>query len=227
MDAFSICELIPLKAGRVNVFNPDRSLRRKISPPDSFGKVGGDSAKWRALKVMVVDDKQGMAGRLVKLIRRCGHAACLAGDSRDARRVFAVRHPDIVFLDMEMPLTDGCQFASQMRSEFPNGKYITIATKNQAGGHFHQQCNDAGIDLVLTKPVNPSVVEMLLMLEWVRVNRLKARRTATLVRKNSSTFSDQNPLIVSGDVATATTPSRPIGDVASGQQSSKRSRKRR
>lgn len=222
MDAFSICELIPLKPASVNVFNPNRSLRRKVSSPDSFGTIGGASARWRALKVMVVDDKQGMAGGLVKLVRRCGHAVRLAGDSRNALRVLAARHPDIVFLNMEMPLTDGCQFARQMRSEFPNGKYIIIATTNQADGQFQQQCNDAGIDLVLAKPVNPSVVEMLLMLEWVRVNRLKAGRAATLVRKNSSTFSGQNPL-VAGDFAKAAARSRLMRDIACGQQSSGRS----
>jgi hypothetical protein len=48
---------------------------------------------------------------------------------------------------------------------------LMIAIVGQPDERCHQECRDAGIDLVLMKPVSPTVLETLLMLESARLNR--------------------------------------------------------
>jgi hypothetical protein len=52
----------------------------------------------------------------------------------------------------------------------------------RADEQLHQQCREAGIDLLLVKPVNSAVIETLLMLESAHLNRLPADSSASLAR---------------------------------------------
>jgi CheY-like chemotaxis protein len=125
---------------------------------------------------LVVDDEQESADALGELVGHCGHAACVALDGLAALRVAAAQNPDVVLLGMEMQLMDGCPVARHLRLDFPRKECLVIAVTKRADDVRREQCVEAGIDLVLTKPVNTSVVETLLLLECVRVNRRRAMR---------------------------------------------------
>ena len=83
--------------------------------------------------------------------------------------------PDVVLLDMETPLMDGCQVAKHLRSDYLSEDCLIIAFAEWVDDASRKPCLEAGIDLLLSKPVDRDVVETLLMLECVRVNRRRAR----------------------------------------------------
>jgi CheY-like chemotaxis protein len=102
--------------------------------------------------------------------------------------VAAAQHPDVVLVDIEMPHMDGRQVARQLRRDFPGNGCLIIAIVGQYDDRCHQECWDAGIDLVLLKPVSPTVLETLLMLESARLNRsmVNQRETSRSLRKRLS-----------------------------------------
>ena len=77
---------------------------------------------------------------------------------------------------METPLMDGCQVAKHLRSDYVREDCLIIAFAEWVDDARRKLCVEAGIDLLLSKPVDPYVVETLLMLECVRVNRRPVRR---------------------------------------------------
>jgi CheY-like chemotaxis protein len=155
----------------------NRLLRRKVTH-DRAGKDGCDLFERQMLRVLVVDTAQDSADALRRLVRRWGYAVRVAHDGHAALRVAAIQHPDVVLLDMELFSISGCQVARHLRVDFPGNDFFMIAMTELelANDERRRQCMEAGIDLLLIKPVDPDVVETLLMLECARVNEMADRR---------------------------------------------------
>lgn len=130
----------------------------------------------RRLRVLVVDDDRDIADSLVRRLRRWGHTARTAQDGLAALRVAATQHPDVVLLDMEMPFMDGYQIARHLRLDFPKSECFFMAVTERSEDEHRQQCIDAGIDLLLIKPLDLSNLETLLLLEHELVNRRHSLR---------------------------------------------------
>lgn len=173
MAAFWMCELAPTEIAGSDVFNRNQLACRVALTHDRASQVGRAAASPRMLRVLVMDDDQDTTDGLVRLVRRWGHAARFAYGGAAGLKVAAAQHPDVVVLDIAMPGMDGCQVARQLRLDFPKKECFVIAVAGSADDECRHQCSEAGIDLVLIKPVQPSVLETLLMLECARVNRLE------------------------------------------------------
>jgi CheY-like chemotaxis protein len=143
---------------------------------------------------LVVDAKQESANALVRQARYAGHGAHAAPDGVAALRVAASPHPDVVLLDMETLSMDGCQVAKHLRSAYVSEDCLIIAVTDRADDAHRRLCMEAGIDLLLIKPVDPEVVETLLMLECVRVNRRRAREAVNKLKRLTST--DHRPICI-------------------------------
>jgi DNA-binding response OmpR family regulator len=117
-----------------------------------------------------VDDDRDTTDALARLVVHWGHASRSAYDGFAALREAAVQHPDVVLVDINMPHLDGCQVARQLRLDFSKHECFIIGFGGDDEEITRQQCMDAGIDMVLIKPVESSVVETLLMLECERIN---------------------------------------------------------
>lgn len=131
---------------------------------------------WRVLRVLVAGDDAVNAASLVQLTRRVGHTTRTAHDEHSACRLVASLHPDVVLLDLALPLSAECRIARRVRANFPDSECFIIAFANKASESCREKFHAAGIDLLLMKPFDPAVLETLLTLECGRVNqRLESR----------------------------------------------------
>ncbi len=160
-----------------NAFNRRPLDCRKALDSESNSEARCDSIVPQMLRVLVVDDEKDAADSLATLIGRWGHVARLAYDGDTAMKAAVEQRPDVVLLDIEMPIIDGCQVARQLRVNGPKDECFIIAITKRADHIRRQQCIEAGIDVVLIKPVSPSVLETLLLLECMRANRRRTRQT--------------------------------------------------
>ena len=218
MVAFWMCKLAPTEIAGSDAFNRNQLLFQEALTHDGASKVGRASALRRSLRVLVIDDEQDTTDGLVRLVRRWGHAAELAYNGVAALKMAAAQHPDVVLLDVGMPLMDGCQVARQLRLASPRKECLIIAVTGNADDERRQQCQEAGIDLVLIKPVDSSVVESLLMLECVRLNRSPTDNTGGLVSKSKSQFARKKSSSDPRDGVARTARSRLAAGTASGKQ---------
>jgi CheY-like chemotaxis protein len=168
-----MCELAPTEVAISDAFRRNQLACRQALTHDRASRVGLVTGEWRTLRVLVVDDEQSAADRLVGLVGRWGHAPCLAYDGASGLKVAATQHPDVVLLDLDMPFMDGYEVARQLRLDFPRTKCFIIGITAWADEQCRQQCGAADIDLVLVKPVDPPVLETLLMLECQRLHRAR------------------------------------------------------
>jgi CheY-like chemotaxis protein len=123
------------------------------------------SACKRLLRVLVVDDDGDTAWTLSTLVKRWGHEARVACSGTAVLEMISAYQPDVLLLDTAMPGMDGCRLAQQLRRQSAFKDTLLIAITGYADESHRAHCQKAGFDLHLIKPVDPSIVETLLLLE--------------------------------------------------------------
>jgi CheY-like chemotaxis protein len=171
MAAFWMCEIAPTEIAGSNALNRNRLSCRQAFKENRVSAVTRAPAARRKLRVLIVDDDHDTADTLARLVGHWEHSTRSAYDGLTALRQAAVQHPDVVLLDLTMPQMDGFQVARQLRLDFSERDCFIIGLAGNCTERTHQECSDAGIHMVLIKPVESFVVETLLMLECERINR--------------------------------------------------------
>jgi PAS domain S-box-containing protein len=106
-------------------------------------------------RVLVVDDNTDAAESLAEVLRLHGHEVQTAGGGAEAVAIAARELPDVIFMDIGMPGTDGLAAARLIREQ-PGGTAIRIVALtgwDQASDREHTRA--AGIEEHLVKPVSP------------------------------------------------------------------------
>lgn len=100
--------------------------------------------------ILVVDDEQGIVDVLVAVLGDAGHRALGAAHGKDALQKLEVSLPELVLLDLEMPVMDGAQTLQALRGD---ARYTTLPVIVMSGipeSMVKRRCR--GFDAVLRKP---------------------------------------------------------------------------
>ena len=102
-------------------------------------------------KILVVEDTPDCMRALTRLLQFQGHTVECAGDGRQALDVLDYFTPDLIILDVMMPVMDGVSFLEAMRAK-PSWKAIrVIVFSGCAEGVDAQRLADLGVWEVVTK----------------------------------------------------------------------------
>lgn len=82
--------------------------------------------KRKKLKVLIVDDQPGVRFLLDILVRECGHATYLAENGLEAIEKARSICPDLVFMDVRMPLTGGLEALGIIKKTNPQIQVIIM-----------------------------------------------------------------------------------------------------
>ena len=116
-----------------------------------------------ARRVMVVDDNADAAETLALLLDMLGHEVRTASDGASALALATgAWRPDIVFLDIGMPGMNGYELAGRLRALPGWRETLLVALTGWGAESDRARSLAAGIDVHLTKPVEPHAVETLL-----------------------------------------------------------------
>jgi two-component system chemotaxis response regulator CheY len=107
-------------------------------------------------KVMIVDDAQFMRVRLAKLLTRNGYEVVEAENGEQAVQIYQSEKPDVVLMDITMPLKDGLEALAEIRGNDPDAKVIMLTALGQES--MVVQAVQAGAKDYVVKPFNPKRV---------------------------------------------------------------------
>jgi Signal transduction histidine kinase len=106
--------------------------------------------------ILVVDDNIDSAESLSLLMQFAGHETQISHDGRDAVKKARSMRPDVILLDIGLPLADGYEVCRTVRQE-PWGKdIIIIALTGWGQDEDRRRSNEAGFDAHMVKPVDPA-----------------------------------------------------------------------
>jgi CheY-like chemotaxis protein len=114
------------------------------------------------VRVLIVEDSVDALEMLRVLIELEGYDVCSAANGLDALRVAGAERPDVALIDIGLPGIDGVEVCRRIRAE-PWGRAMFLVAQTGWGDETdRQRCAQAGFDVHLTKPVEPSKLTSLL-----------------------------------------------------------------
>ena len=99
--------------------------------------------------ILVVEDERATSEAILRVLDLAGYSARTAVNGIDALAQVQQRRPDLVLLDIVMPVMDGWQCARELRASYGQSLPIVVVTAVEEARPAARQ---AGVDDVLVKP---------------------------------------------------------------------------
>jgi CheY-like chemotaxis protein len=112
-------------------------------------------------RVLVVDDNRDAVESLSLLLKLAGQTIASAHDGREALARFADFDPDVVVLDIGLPVLNGYEVARKMRATAKR-PVVLVALTGWGQDEDRRRTTDAGFDYHLVKPVEFESLKSLL-----------------------------------------------------------------
>jgi DNA-binding response OmpR family regulator len=123
----------------------------------------------RLLRVLIADGSRDTVASMSLLLKIWGHDVRTAYDGAEAFETALAYHPDVLLLSLTLPRINGCRLAQQVRRETQFTDTLLVAVTGYSDEEHRRLGMAAGFDLYLIKPVEPSTLETLLLLERDRL----------------------------------------------------------
>jgi two-component system OmpR family response regulator len=120
------------------------------------------AAPTSGLRILIAEDNADGAESMAHVLRAAGHSVRVVADGVQA--VTAALHdpPDVVLLDIGLPLLDGWEVARRIHQGLGERPCALIAISGYSQPDDQVRSRQAGIHLHLAKPVDPEELETLL-----------------------------------------------------------------
>ena len=116
------------------------------------------------LHVLLAEDNAVNQRLAVRLLEKRGHSVAVASNGREALVALEKEKFDLIFMDVQMPETDGLEATVTIREkEKSTGVHLPIiALTAHAMKGDREQCLTAGMDGYITKPIRPQELDEIL-----------------------------------------------------------------
>ena len=115
------------------------------------------------LRILIVDDNRDSADMLATLLTFSGHETCTANDGLAAVDAAANLQPDVIFMDIGLPVLNGYEAARRIRELQCDKKPVLVALTGWGQDADRRRSESAGFDAHLVKPVDDRVLGKLLV----------------------------------------------------------------
>ncbi|MCU1500181.1 MAG: putative histidine kinase, hybrid [Acidimicrobiales bacterium] len=148
--------------GQGSTFRIELPLAPALGPAETVVQAAAPVGRGR---VLVVEDNPDGLFTLVELIHAHGHAVLGAADGQEALRIATDWRPELVLLDLGLPLMDGYEVAARLRGDLGLTGTRIVALTGWGTQQDRAKTAAAGFDAHLTKPIAPKQL-MQLIDEW-------------------------------------------------------------
>ena len=107
-----------------------------------------------ARTVLLVDDNEDATRALALLLEHGGFSVVTAHDGAEALARAAEVDPDIVLLDLGLPIIDGYRVAESLRARSDCDRVLLIAISGYGQPNDRARSQEAGFDHHLVKPID-------------------------------------------------------------------------
>src|SRR5438445_9350868 len=107
--------------------------------------MGSWMSGWIMNTILIVDDTDSSRELLSRLLRKQGYQTVCAGDGAQALAAVAAQRPDLILLDIMMPVMDGVEFLRRLRDHPSCGALPVIAVTACSDAGTQQRVAELGI----------------------------------------------------------------------------------
>lgn len=104
-------------------------------------------------KILLVEDNEMNRDMLSRRLTRKGFEVLIAIDGREAIDLAGSELPDLILMDMSLPVIDGWEATRRLKADQTTGGIPIIALTAHAMSGDREKCQEAGCDDYDTKPI--------------------------------------------------------------------------
>lgn len=105
------------------------------------------------VRVLVVEDNEMNRDMLTRRLQRAGHEVIVAGDGAEGIEIAKLQRPDVILMDMSLPVMDGWQASRTLKATVETEAIPIIGLSAHAMTGDRERALEAGCDDYDTKPV--------------------------------------------------------------------------
>jgi two-component system chemotaxis response regulator CheY len=112
--------------------------------------------------VLIVEDSASMRELLVHAVGRVADVEVITADNGLAAiQVLSTEQPDLIMVDINMPVLDGFKLIERVRADKVLGKIPIVVISTEEGEEDRERATALGATAYLVKPVrSPDIVEL-------------------------------------------------------------------
>lgn len=147
----------------VRLFYTSKEASAPARPVSLNMPLQNDNAlPFSGFRILVADDNPVNQQVAARMLEKLGCLCGLAADGEQAIEMHASSPFDLILMDCEMPVLDGLQATRRIREAEASHRTPIIALTACTGPDEQEQCNAAGMDDFLSKPIRPQTLRDLL-----------------------------------------------------------------
>ena len=104
-------------------------------------------------KILLVEDNEMNRDMLSRRLQRKGYDVVMAVDGEEAVKLTVAEHPDLILMDMSLPVIDGWEATRRIRADASLAGIPIIALTAHAMAGDREKAIAAGCDDYDTKPI--------------------------------------------------------------------------
>ena len=108
--------------------------------------------------VLVVDDTEDTRDLYVEYLREHGYTVLGAENGKAGLELAAARKPDVVVMDLSMPVMDGWEATKRIKADPTLAHVLVLAISGHATEDSTRRAREAGADAICAKPCLPGDV---------------------------------------------------------------------
>ena len=112
--------------------------------------------------ILVVEDFEDNRFMMRRLLEMSGYQVVEAVNGQEAIEVARREQPDLILMDLSLPLLDGLAATRHIREQQPLRAVPIVAVSAHDTADFHAEALAAGCDEYITKPIDFEQLESLL-----------------------------------------------------------------
>ena len=124
----------------------------QLQAPQNKRRVIGIAPKQPRYRILVVDDKEANRELLVRFLKTVGLQTRTATNGIEAIKIWQQWQPNLIWMDMRMPIMDGYEATKVIKANAPDSKTIIIALTATAFEEERGKILEVGCDDFVRKP---------------------------------------------------------------------------
>lgn len=112
----------------------------------------------RTGNILLVEDHEDNRNIYRTILEHYGFRVLIAVDGREGIRLANQEQPDLILLDIDIPVVDGFEVARRLKNDSCTAAIPIVALTAYSQSEDRERAEEAGFDGYLAKPVAPSSV---------------------------------------------------------------------
>ena len=108
--------------------------------------------------ILIIDDDEPIRKLVAVYLQDAGHTVRHAANGQQGLDMAAGAVPDLILLDINMPVMDGTQVMIALRAEMATAKTPVIALSGMSAPEMRDDMHGLGCNAYVSKPINFTVL---------------------------------------------------------------------